>query len=75
MNELTKTRLFALLSEPSQTVLTNEMENAYGQFMEHMEEACSSGDNTAIYRSLNITRIELAALQSIHHYEQGEKCS
>ena len=63
------------MSEPSQTVLTNEMENAYGQFMEHMKEACSSGDNTAIYRCLNITRIEFAALQSLHQYGQGEKCA
>jgi len=75
MNELTKTRLFALLSEPSQKVLTNELENAYGNFVEHIKEACSSGDNTVIHRSLSITRIEFAALQSIHQYGQGEKCA
>jgi len=75
MNELTKTRLFAILSEPSQKVLTSEMQNAYGNFVEHIKEVCSSGDNTAIYRCLSITRIEFAALQSIHQYEQGEKCA
>jgi len=46
MNELIKTRLFVILSESSQKVLTNELKNAYGNFVEHMKEACSSGDNT-----------------------------
>ena len=75
MNELTKTRLFAILSEPSQKVLTSEMQNAYVDFVEHMKKTCSSGDNTAIHRSLSITRIEFAALQSLHQYGQGEKCA
>ena len=75
MNDLTKTRLFALLSEPSQTVLTNELENAYGNFEEHLNATCSSNDNTAVYRSLSVTRIEFTSLTSIYQYEQGEKCA
>ena len=75
MNDLTKTRLFALLSEPSQKVLTNELRNAYGNFEEHMNATCGSNDNTAVYRSLSVTRIEFASLYSIHQYGQGEKCA
>ena len=73
MNDLTKTRLFALLSEHSQTVLTNELKDAYGNFEELLNATCSSNDNTAIYRSLSVTRIEFASLGSIHQCGQGEK--
>ena len=75
MNDLTKTRLFALLSETSQTVLTNELKDAYGNFEELLNATCGSNDNTAVYRSLSVTRIELASLDSIHQYGQGEKCA
>ena len=54
MNDLTKTRLFALLSEYSQTVLTNELKDAYGNFEEHLNATCGSNDNTAVYRSLSV---------------------
>ena len=60
MNDLTKTRLFALLSEPSQTVLTNELRNAYGNFEEHLNATCGSNDNTAVYRSLSVTIFALS---------------
>ncbi len=74
MNELTNMRQFALLSEPSQTESNEQMECAYGNFVEHIEAVSSSGEYANIHRTLNITRIELAALENIHRYEQGGKC-
>lgn len=74
MNELLKTRLFSLLSEPSQ-VSNEEMGNAYGCFVEHMKMISQSENaHCETFRMLNITRIELVFLQSLYQYEQGEKC-
>jgi hypothetical protein len=73
MNDLLKTRLFGLLFEPSQEVTNEEMSNAYGKFMEKVK-AVGSSDNATAMRTLNVTRIELAALEPFHRYEQGEKC-
>lgn len=56
-------------------VTNQEMENAYGCFTEHMKEVSQSEtDYSEVYRMLNITRIELASLQSLYRYEEGEKC-
>lgn len=74
MNDLLHTRFVGLLAESSQTVTNEEIENAYGQFVKHIEVASSSDDYANIHRTLNITRIELAALENIHRYEQGGKC-
>jgi hypothetical protein len=49
------------------------MSNAYGKFMEQIK-AVGSSDNATALRTLNVTRIELAALEPFHRYEQGEKC-
>ena len=73
MNILLETRLFALLSEPSQTVLTNEISDAYKQFTEQTMTVCNSGNNAMIYRILNIARIGFSELNTIHQYGQGEK--
>jgi hypothetical protein len=75
MNELSKTRLFNLLAKPSQEVTNDEMQNAYGDFVKHIEAIDPENDFTKIYRNLNITRIELSTLESFHRYEQGEKCA
>jgi len=76
MNELLNTRLFALLSEPSQEVSNQKMQRAYENFVKHVGMVSSDNDYEKIYRNLNITRIELASLESIHHqYEQGGKCA
>jgi hypothetical protein len=72
MNDLLNTRLFSLLSEPSQEVTNEEMQNAYGDFVEHVKAVSDSGNNTTALRTLNVTRIELAALEPFHRYEQGE---
>jgi hypothetical protein len=75
MNELLKERFFSLLSEPSQEVTNEEIPNAYGCFMKRVEAVSQSEkDCSEIYRILNITRIELVFLQSLHRYEQGKKC-
>lgn len=75
MNDLLKTRLFSQLSESSQ-VTNQEMENAYGCFMEQLRMIGSQPetDYSEVFRMLNTTRIELAFLKSLIRYEQGEKC-
>ena len=74
MDDLQKTRLFALLSEPSQTtLLTNEMDDAYRDFKKHLRTVCDSNDNAFTYRSLSTARVELIALETILRYGSGEK--
>lgn len=74
MNVLLKTRLFSIMSESSQ-VTNEEIQNAYGSFMEQVEIVSQSEkDNLKIFQMLNITRIELLFLESLNRYEQGEKC-
>ena len=36
MNDLIKMRIFALLSEASQEVTNDELQNAYGELLEHI---------------------------------------
>lgn len=76
MNYLLKMKLFGLLSESSQ-VTNEEMQNAYGCFMDQVkatvvqsEQSCSE-----IFRMLNVTRIELVCMESQYRYEQEKKCS
>lgn len=38
MNELLKERFFSLLSEPSQEVINEEIQNAYDCFMEQLRQ-------------------------------------
>lgn len=74
MNELLKTRLFTLLAEPSREVTNEEMQNAYAQFIVHMETMSKSEDKQIIFRTLNLTRIEIAHLQTVFRNEQEKKC-
>jgi len=75
MNELFKTRLFSLLSEPSQEVTNVQIINAYDCFMEKVKMVSQSENNhSEIFRTLNITRIELVFIELLYRYEQGEKC-
>lgn len=73
MNELLKKRLFSLLSESS-PVINEEMQNAYGNFIQHVKAISSENDCAAIYRNLSNTRIELSAIETLSRYEQGGKC-
>ena len=75
MNELLRERLFSLLSESS-PVTNQEIENAYGCFMEQVETVSQSEQNySEIFRMLNSTRIELVFIESLYRYDQGKKCS
>ena len=75
MNELLKTRLLGLLSEPSQEVTNEQIINAYDCFMEQVREVSKSEQNySEVFRMLNNTRIELVFIESLYRYEQGEKC-
>jgi len=74
MNELLRTRLFSILSEPSQ-VTNEEMQNAYECFMEQLRTVSQSEQNySKLFRMLNNTRIELVFIESLYRYGQGEKC-
>ena len=75
MNDLLQTRLFGLLSEPSQEVTNEEMQNAYGGFLEHIESVSNGTDYSVIYRTLTATRIEIAPLETTPLYGQGKKCA
>lgn len=74
MNELFKKELFCLLTESSQKVTNEEMQNAYGCFMEQLRTVSQSEQNySEPFRMLNITRIELVCIESLYQYGQGEK--
>ena len=75
MNELLGMRFLRLLSEPSQEVTNEEMQNAYEEFLEHIEKVSNGTDYSVIYRPLTATRIEIASLATAPLYGQGEKCA
>ena len=75
MNDLLQTRIFGLLSETSQKVTNQEMQNAYGEFVEQIRIVGDGEDYSTTYRILVATRIEIASLDTIPHYGQGEKCT
>jgi hypothetical protein len=75
MKKLFDTSLFGLLAENSKKVSTQEIKNAYEDFIAHIDTV-SQADNdlTSIIRKLNITRAELVFLETVLRYEQGKKC-
>lgn len=75
MNDLLQTRLFGLLSEPSQEVTNEEIQNAYGEFVEQIRIVSNGNDYSTAYRILVATRIEIASLETTPLYGQGEKCA
>jgi len=75
MNEQFRERLISLLSDPTQ-VTNEEIQTAYGCFMEQLRTVSQSGQNySEVFRMLNDTRIELVSLQTFQRYEQGKKCA
>ena len=74
MNVLLNMRMFGLFSETSQEVTNNEMQEAYGEFLEHIKNVSDGTDYSVIYRTLNATRIEIASLKTTPLYGQGGKC-
>ncbi|WP_217651611.1 hypothetical protein [Mariniphaga anaerophila] len=74
MNDLLKTKLFSLLSEPSQ-VTKQEMQSAYEKFVSQLTTFNQSEMNfTEAFRKLNLSRIEFGALGALPFYGQGGKC-
>lgn len=75
MNELLKTKLLSLLSEPSQQVTNEEMQSAYGNFTEQIGFVSQSKqDYSIVFRMLKITRIELVSIETLYRYGEGKKC-
>lgn len=75
MNDLMKMRIFRLLSEPSQEVTNEEMQEAYGEFVEQIRTVSNGNDYSITYRILVATRIEIASLETTPLYGQGGKCA
>lgn len=74
MEKIINMELFSLFTESSQ-VTNEEMQNAYGCFMEQIKAVSQSEQNySEVFRMLNITRVELVFLKSLYRYEQGKKC-
>ena len=74
MNELLGMRFLRLLSESSQEVTNEKMQDAYGEFVEQRIVG-DGNDYSTIYRILTATRIEIASLETAPLYGQGEKCA
>ena len=68
MNDLLKTRFFILLAN-------TEMKDAYEEFIKQIVTISYSEDYSHIFRTLNLTRIEIAPLKELYQCEQGEKCA
>lgn len=75
MNELLGMRFLRLLSETSQEVTNEEMQNAYEEFLEYIENVSNGTDYSVIYRTLTAIRIEIASLRTTPLYGQGKKCA
>lgn len=74
MNHLLQTEFLSLLAESSLTT-TQQMRQAYETFVkEALTLNQSETDYPTIFRSLNLTRIELVFLLKQFQCEQGEKC-
>ena len=69
MNELLGMRFLRLLSESSQEVTNEKMQDAYGEFVEQIRIVGDGNDYSTIYR------IEIASLETAPLYGQGEKCA
>lgn len=75
MNDLLNMKLSRLMSESS-SVTNLEMLFAYEDFVRQIQILNQSeADSQAIFRTLNITRIELQSLHPQILHEQGEKCA
>ena len=75
MNELLGMRFLRLLSESSQEVTNEKMQDAYGEFVEQIRIVGDGNDYSTIYRILTATRIEIASLETAPLCGQGEKCA
>ncbi|MDR1555478.1 MAG: hypothetical protein LBS88_00410 [Tannerellaceae bacterium] len=63
--EIFKTEFFVLMNEDSREIINQEIQNAYGKFIAHIDTISQVGnDYTSIIRKLNITRAELVFLSA-----------
>ena len=74
MNDLMKMRIFGLLSGTSQQVSNEEMQEAYGEFIEQIKTVSNGNDYSTTYRILVATRIEIAS-RNITTLRAGGKCA
>lgn len=75
MNDLTETELFVLINKSSQKITNEEMQCAYGKFIEHIDIINQvEGNLINAIKKLNLSRIEFISLQLHPQYEQGKKC-
>lgn len=75
MYDLLETKFFSLLADTSQEVTNEEMQNAYGKFIEQIRMVSNGNDYSTTYRILVATRIEIASFETAPLYGQGEKCA
>lgn len=75
MNDLLKTSFFILLAETSPKVASTEIQDAYEKFVKCVLGISNSEDYSDIFRTLNLTRIEIAALSKLQQYELEKKCA
>lgn len=76
MDDLLQSELFKKLSDSSQEVSNDEMQHAYENFITKVVALNQSeSDYQTVFRSLNLTRVELIFSQSLLEYEQGKKCA
>lgn len=75
MNDLLQMRIFGLLNETSQEITNEEMQNAYGEFVEQIRTMSNGNDYPSIYRILTVTRKELDSQEISILYGQGKKCA
>lgn len=74
MNDSLETEFFKLFLNSS-LVTIQKMEHAYEIFViDVLTLSQTETDYRTIFRSLNLTRIEIQSLQTQILYEQGEKC-
>lgn len=71
-SDLSQARIFRRLSEASQKVTNQEMQNACGELFEHIEKVSNDTDDSVIHRTLNATHIEIASLETTPLYGQGK---
>ncbi len=70
VSELTRTKMFTILSDSSQNVSLDEMKLVYQDFVENTISICASNKYMDIFRALNLIHIEITVMK------KGEKkCS
>lgn len=73
MDKILNTELFSLLCDNS-PIKNEQMHNAYGKFIAHINAISQENDLTSIIKKLNFTRAELVFLSTQIQHEQGKKC-